>query len=283
MVPLNRFLNEVHQKYHHADFLDSDPLEFVHRYADPADQEVVALIASVLAYGNVKQIRNSVTDLLSRMGSVAAGPADFVRRLEHDYFRSDARAKLRGFVHRFNRGPDLFALLLLIHRSWREYGSVGGHFVRGLGEEDRNIAPALNRLIDDWWKWVGPRPPASFGYLLTRPADGSTCKRWNMFLRWMGRKDELDPGLWTASGPWASDWKGRHVRSRQLVMPLDTHTGRISQGLGLTKRKSLNWLAAEEVTDSLRQFDPEDPVRFDFSLCRIGMKEGAKGEVLWQV
>jgi uncharacterized protein (TIGR02757 family) len=272
--PLGFFLDRLHQSYHRAEFLSSDPLEFVHHYQDPWDREAVALLGAVLAYGNVKQIRRSVTDLLGRMERVAPHPREFVRGLESPDSGPGraAKAALKGFVHRFNRGPDLALLLELLARSWKEHGSLGAHFVRRLDPAAGDFSAALDALIADWTDWAGRRARGSFTYLLTAPRDGSCCKRWCMFLRWMGRKDGLDPGLWTESGELRPTFpEGRYLKASQLVLPLDTHTGRISQYLGLTDRKTLNWKAATEITARLRAFDAEDPVRYDFSLARLGI------------
>lgn len=280
-MKLATFLDRLLVKYHRTEFLSSDPLEFVHRFkntGDPLDQEAVAILAALLAYGNVKQIRRSVEDLLGRMQNK---PAEFIRSLGPDSPElAESAQKLRGFVHRFNVGSDLYVLFHLLERSWREYGSLGAHFLRGLDPAAPDITQALNRLMEDWNTWLEQTPSLtsvaefnlSFFYLLTAPEDGSCCKRWCMLLRWMGRKDELDPGLWTKDSPLAKTFpKGRSLHARQLVIPLDTHTGRISQYLGLTSRKSLNWKAALEVTQALRQCDPEDPTRYDFALSRLGI------------
>jgi uncharacterized protein (TIGR02757 family) len=268
-MSLRGFLDQLHSRYHRPGFLDSDPLEFVHRYADPWDQEAVALLAAVLAYGNVKQIRRSVADALNRIETVSAGPAAFVRGLAGDARRREA---LTGFVHRFNRGADVALLLELLERSWRSHGSLGAHFVSHLAPEAPDIGPALGALIADWRRWAGKRGGGSFEYLLTSPEQGSVCKRWCMFLRWMWRRDALDPGLWTEAGALRGTFPpGRFVRASQLVIPLDTHTGRISQYLALTSRKSLNWQASLEVTARLRECDPRDPVRYDFALARLGI------------
>ena len=132
-------------------YLSSDPLEFAHRYTDPWDQEAVALVSALLAYGNVKQIRRSVEELLARMQE----PAAFIRSLETAAGRKRSQAALKGFVHRFNRGEDLHQLLLLLSRSWREHGSLGAHFVGHLRPDDTNIAGALDALIADWHRWRG--------------------------------------------------------------------------------------------------------------------------------
>jgi uncharacterized protein (TIGR02757 family) len=263
---LKQFLDQVFDQYHSKRYLDSDPLEFVHKYKSVEDKETVALVAALLAYGNVKQIRRSVATLLGCMASVAPeGPAAFVDALGRPAFEKKARQALDGFVHRFNTGADLFLLLRLLHESRRAFGSLGAHFLSGLSVDDRDIGKALNTLISDWRSDAGSTQ-RYFRYLLTAPADGSCCKRWCMLLRWMGRSDELDPGLWSKS-----KFGEQGLRTDQLVIPLDTHTGRISQALGLTKRRSLGWDAALEVTDKLRACDSDDPVRYDFALARLGI------------
>jgi uncharacterized protein (TIGR02757 family) len=280
MSELGTFLDQLQSRYHERKFLNSDPLEFVHRYTDPWDQEAVALLAAVLAYGNVKQIRRSVEDALGRMARVSSGPADYVSRLSDPSWEAGQHA-FHGFVHRFNRGSDLVVLFRLLGRSWAEYGSLGAQFVAGLAPDDEDIGPALDNLITSWRSWLGDERKVSdsFSYLLTAPKDGSCCKRWCMFLRWVGRKDSLDPGLWTETGALAHTFPpGRFVRPSQLVLPLDTHTGRISQYLRLTQRKSLNWLAAVEVTRTLRKAAPQDPTKYDFALARLGILDLCKKE-----
>jgi uncharacterized protein (TIGR02757 family) len=275
------FLNELQKTYHRRDLLNSDPLEFVYQFSDPYDQEAIALVAALLAYGNVKQVRKSVRDVLDRLERLGGGPAELVRRLgdrahpDYPKFSRRFEKEFEPFVHRFNRGKDLVVLLRLLAESWKHHGSMGAHFLL-YHEDEPNITKALSALIADWRKWsrdlFGVPQKSSFHYLLTSPEDGSCCKRWCMFLRWMGRKDELDPGLWTEASRLQSSFpKGRFLRADQLVLPLDTHTGRISQYLGLTKRKTLDWKAALEITQSLGVCDPLDPTRYDFSLSRLGI------------
>lgn len=149
-----------------------------------------------------------------------------------------------------------------------------------------DFSVALNRLIRDWRDWAaeadGKTAGGSFRYLLTAPEDGSCCKRWCMLLRWMGRDDSrqelldhpqrVDLGLWSRNSPLAGTFpQGRWLDPSQLVIPLDTHTGRISQYLSLTRRKTLDWRAALEVTAALRGSDAEDPVKYDFALARLGI------------
>jgi len=279
-APMQVFLDRLHAEYHRRSYLSSDPLEFVHRYQDPMDQEVVALVSALLAYGNVKQIRRSVELLLGRISTVAHSPSEFVRRLSEPHFLVSARSALKGFVHRFNRDEDLLVLLRLLNLSWSEHGSLGAHFVSYLAPEAPDFALALSAFVTEWRAWARTRfkvsRDSSFHYLLTSPADGSCCKRWCMFLRWMGRDDRmtefLDVGLWTKNGTLAHTFQpGKYLDSKQLIIPLDTHTGRISQYLGLTRRKTMDWKAALEVTAALRLSDRQDPVKYDFALARLGI------------
>lgn len=267
------FLNRLYGLYHRKEYLGSDPLEFPHRFSDPWDQEAVALVSALMAYGNVTQIRRSVSGLLERISSLGLSPSAFVRSLGEPEKVTQAKRKFQGFVHRFNPGSDWVELLRQLERSWRIHGSLGAHFLRYLEPDAETFEQALNQLIADWKRGASRAVSGSFFYLLTAPEDGSCCKRWCMFLRWMGRpEDGLDLGLWAVGGKLASTFPlGRSLSARQLVLPLDTHTSRISRTLGLTQRKSADWKAALEVTRSLRVCHGEDPTRYDFALSRVGI------------
>jgi hypothetical protein len=176
------FLNELQVTYHRRDLLSSDPLEFVYGFSDPFDQEAVALIAALLAYGNVKQVRKSVKDVLDRMERLKANPSDLVRRLGntsdsgYPEFSRRFEKEFESFVHRFNRGKDIVLLLRLLAESWRRHGSMGAHFL-SYHQGQPDITEALAALIADWRNWSRElfRVPkkSSFHYLLTSPADGS--------------------------------------------------------------------------------------------------------------
>lgn len=275
---LEPFLAQVQERYHRLEWVHSDPIEFVLQFKDPWDQEAVALVAAQLAYGNVKQIRRSIQGWLDRIQSVSPSPAYWVRE---GVWSPDASRVLGDFVHRIHRGSDLLALSRLQSRSWSRWGSLGAHLVSQLSVDAPDFAQALNSVLAQWRDWLreesgGKKPSRSMQHFLAAPEQGSCCKRWCMLLRWMGRRDAVDPGLWMQGSPLlegleSAQGKALGLRPSQLVMPLDTHVGTISQYLGLTDRKSLNWRAAIEITHRLREFSPEDPVRYDFALARLGI------------
>lgn len=243
-------------------FLDSDPVGIVRRYDDPADREIVGLIAAGLAYGRVASIRGSLESLLPRLG---ARPAQFVDSFDPQRDRS----RFDDFVHRFTRGRDVALLLHLVRQAKARAGSLESFFLAGDGDPaSPTIGPALDAFgVRLFALDAGPFAPDGavphrdgVRWLLPLPVAGSACKRSCLFLRWMVRPDDgVDCGVWT-----------RLSRSR-LVLPLDTHLLRVVRALGWTRRKSAGWPMALEVTAQLRLLDPDDPIRFDFALCRLGI------------
>ncbi|MCE9667002.1 TIGR02757 family protein [Myxococcus stipitatus] len=235
-----------------------DPVEFPHRYTDPRDIEVSALLACALAYGRADLFRPKVESLLSRMGP---SPAAFVRALDIP----GARELLKGFVYRFNVGTDVAVLLLGMGRALREHGSLESLFVQGLQAEGTLHAAlaaftAALRDVPMAPLRAAMGPERGLHHLLPSPLGPGAAKRLNLFLRWMVRgPDAVDFGIW------------KRVAPSVLMIPLDTHIGRIAGHLGLTRRKDLTWRTAQEVTASLRALDAEDPVRYDFALCHYGM------------
>ena len=253
-------LDGLYVKYGRA-FLQTDPICFPRRYAAARDREIIGFLTAVLAYGRVAQIKASVERLALLLGD---HPADFVARLEPPA----ARRLLKGFVHRFNDGRDVGLLLHFTRQMLVQDGSIEGFFLKGYSPAHDDTGPALSSFVrralalDCAPYYRGGRLPAAAGvrFFLPSPEDGSTCKRLNLFLRWMVRPDDgVDFGLW-----------GR-VRPDQLVIPLDTHVSRIAAYIGLTRRKTVDWKMALEVTSSLRRLDPADPVKYDFALCRMGI------------
>lgn len=243
----------------------TDPVQFVHRAnPDPADREIVAFVAAGLAFGRVASVMASVGRVAEVLG---ARPAAYVRAFDP---RRDARA-LTPIVHRWIRGADLVALLLVLQAMLREHGSLEGAFAAGHDPAATDVGPALDAFAAracavDVRPAYGRAMPARAGYryFFARPSAGSACKRLNLFLRWMVRRDAVDPGGWTRVSP------------AQLVVPLDTHIVRLGRCLGLTRQATPGWKMAAEITSSLRLLDPADPIRYDFALCHLGMMKACR-------
>jgi len=234
-----------------------DPIWTVRRFDRRDDQEVVAFLASALAFGRVQSVLQTVDAVL---GVMAGRPAAFVRE-----FQPDQAGRFDGLGHRWIRSRDLAALTWLLHQMLRDHGSIEGFFAAGLAAGATSIDDALQSFstramaLDLGAVYGRRRPAPGVGYFFSRPSSGGACKRLNLFLRWVVRHDAVDLGLWDA------------VRPSQLVVPLDTHIIRVGRCLGLTRRVSPGWGMAMDVTAALRGLNPDDPVRYDFSMCHLGM------------
>ncbi|HIJ87603.1 MAG TPA: TIGR02757 family protein [Desulfuromonadales bacterium] len=248
--------------------LDNDPLSFCHRYHDPLDQEIAAVIASSFAYGSIAIILRTLETVFSELGR---SPRNFI---EHFNPGSGLRTFSR-FKHRFNDGRDLCALFSALQQMVRQAGSVQAFFLKGHSATDRDVSTSLNHytaaaLALDYSAVFGSEgiPPESYlPFLFPAPASGSACKRLCMLLRWVVRPtDGIDLGLWNGIAP------------AQLIIPVDTHISRISRYLGLTRRNSADWRMAQEITAALSSFDPADPVKYDFSLAHLGISDGCDGK-----
>lgn len=251
-------LERLYQDYNREDAA-LDPVQIVRRYSTPADQEVIGFCAAALAFGRVQSVLNTVAALAAVMG---ASPAAFVRRFDPGAPHPD----LRAMVHRWIRGVDIVALLWILRQMLDRSGSIEAFFAAGYDPSAVDVGEALDgfsrrALALDLRSAYGRRMPARAGvcYFFPRPSAGSGCKRLNLFLRWMVRRDEVDLGAWTA------------IPRSKLIVPLDTHVIRLGRCLRLTTYTSPGWRMAADITASLRAIDPVDPVRFDFSLCHVGM------------
>jgi uncharacterized protein (TIGR02757 family) len=236
----------------------SDPVHKVRPFAEPADREVAGFCAAALAFGRVASVLNSIETLLGIMGP---HPAAFVRAFDPDA----PHPELRAMVHRWTRGVDLAALLWVLRQMLERSGSVEAFLLAGDDPQAPDVSQALDSfsrraLALDLARAYGrlPKRPGVC-YFFPRPSAGSACKRLNLFLRWMVRHDAVDLGVWTRLPP------------SRLIVPLDTHIIRLGRCLRLTRYVSPGWKMATDITASLRRLDPVDPVRFDFSICHVGM------------
>jgi uncharacterized protein (TIGR02757 family) len=246
-------LDRLYERYNRREFVHPDPLEFLYGYSELPDREVVALLASSLAYGRVAQILRSASWVLGRMGPEPHG--FLTRSSEQSLQRTFA-----DFRHRFTTGEHLIGLLIGIKRALGRHGSLGSCFAAGFDPRHHTLLPAVTAFVDA----LSLENGCGQFRLLPSPRKGSACKRVNLFLRWMVRQDAVDPGGWSGVPP------------TRLIIPLDTHMHRICLKLGLTRRKQANLRTALEVTAAFRTIAPDDPVRYDFSLTRLGIRRGLR-------
>ncbi len=250
-------LEEQYRTFDHVESA-TDPVHKVRRFTAAADREVVAFCAAGLAFGRVASVLQSIEGLLAVMGP---SPAEYVRRFDP----ARDREALKPLVHRWIRGTDLGALVLILQRMLAESGSIERFFLAGDDPSAPDITSALDsfsrRAMQTDLRPAYGRMPTRPGvcYFFPRPSAGSACKRLNLFLRWMVRSDAIDMGVWTGVSP------------SRLIVPLDTHVIRLGRCLRLTRYVTPGWKMAAEITASLRALDPRDPVRYDFSLCHLGM------------
>jgi len=251
---VKHFLDTLYEEYG-TSYLETDPVSFPHRFSRDQDVEVAAFFSAILAFGKVAQIRKSVEDLLCRMGG---GPYTFL--LKSSEYRDDA---LRGFRHRFVGEEEMSCLMEALSRLITRFGSLKEAF-RSCHVEG-NIIESLSRFVKKI-KEIRAREKGELKFLLPDPGKGSACKRLFLYLRWMVREEGgVDFGIFDFVDP------------SELIIPLDTHVGRLSQAMGLSRRRSLSLEMAKDITASLKVFDPKDPIKYDFAITRVGILEGCRG------
>jgi uncharacterized protein (TIGR02757 family) len=254
---LREALDRLYEGFNYPDSA-MDPIQIVRRFARSDDREVVGFIAASLAFGRVASVIQSIERVLAIAG---ADPAEYVRRFD------PARDKhaFQSVVHRWTRGVDLVALLWVMKQMLDRAGSIEAFFAESYSRTADDVEAALDSfsqraLTLDVRAAYGRVPRrAGISYFFPRPSCGSGCKRLNLFLRWMVRRDALDLGVWDRISP------------AKLIVPLDTHVIRVGRCLGLTRYTSPGWAMARDITASLRRIDPDDPVKYDFALCHLGM------------
>ena len=231
----------------------TDPVHLVRRYSAPEDREVAGFCAAALAFGRVASVLASINAVFDVMGP---SPSAFIRRFDP---KRHGHA-LKPLGHRWTRGEDLVVLFQILRRMNETAGSIERFFLRGYRAEADDIGPALDSFCARALDLGGAERTTGVRFFFPRPAGGSACKRLNLYLRWMVRRDRIDFGVW------------QQVATSKLVVPLDTHVSRVGRCLQLTRYRSPGWPMAREITGALRQLDPNDPVKYDFSLCRLGMQ-----------
>jgi uncharacterized protein (TIGR02757 family) len=256
-VDLKPVLDRLYADFNYPDSA-MDPIQIVRRYTRQEDREVVGFVSAALAFGRVSSVLQSIERVLAVLGPA---PAAYLRRFDP---RRDAGA-FDGIVHRWIRERDIVALVWVLKQMADGAGSIEEFFLQGDQPSSEDVQGALDsfstRALALDLKTAYGRVPKRPGvcYFFSRPSAGSACKRLNLFLRWMVRRDALDLGVWS------------RVTPARLIVPLDTHVIRVGRCLRLTRYTSPGWRMARDITASLRAFDPADPVKYDFALCHLGM------------
>ena len=250
---LKAFLEECVERYNVPGFVENDPIGIPHRFSRLQDIEITAFWAATLAWGQRKTIIQSAKSLIERMDGA---PYDFI--LHHE---ERDRRRFEDFCHRTFQPLDTLYFLAFFQEYYRKHESLEMAFAQFLPWGAPHVEPALRGFHDLFFSL--PDAPERTRKHVATPARKSTCKRLNMFLRWMVRNDGngVDFGLW------------RQISPRQLLMPLDVHVEREARRLGLLQRKQTDWLAVLELTENLRRFDAEDPVKYDFALFGISVEK----------
>ncbi|NOX16685.1 MAG: TIGR02757 family protein, partial [Chlorobi bacterium] len=242
---------DYHYKYFDASQISPDPLEFPRRFERKNDIEISAFVSAVFAFGGVLQIEKILSKIHSLFGK---SPLRFVKQFERSKKISS------DLYHRFYSSEDVKTFFLILNEIYSNNGSLKKLFLTGCDKNDLNLKDSISNFSKSILEIAENLSPLSDGvkFMFPNPYKGSACKRMNLFLRWMVRKDELDFGLW------------KEIPASKLLIPVDTHIARICRELGLTKRKNVSWKMAEEITENLKRFDADDPVKYDFAICHIG-------------
>jgi uncharacterized protein (TIGR02757 family) len=285
---LKDFLDSKTEQYNRPEFIENDPVCIPHLFEKKQDMEIMGFFAAMLAWGQRKTIINKCRELIDRMGGT---PFDFImNHSEQDL------ASLAGFKHRTFNDTDLLYFVHFFREHYSEFSSLEDAFdpsVTGLKrmenyrddfkdssiaiaelknsssvcyqdelhQNNKSIETALNHFRAYFFSF--PDFPRRTIKHISSPTQKSTCKRLNMFLRWMVRNDNkgVDFGIWD------------HLKPSELICPCDLHVDRVSRKLSLISRKQTDWQTAVELTSRLREFDPADPVKYDFALFGLGIEE----------
>lgn len=242
-----RHLDTLVKKYETPDFIKDDPVQFPHNYSLKQDIEISGFLSSVFAFGQ----RHKIIENLEIIHEIInPDPYEFVINFERD---RDAEL-FSGFKYRFYREKDLVSLIYTLNQTLKEHGSLENAFMRGFSPEHKNIKEALTGFVK-----ILRQNMQTSEHFIPSPENRSACKRLNLFLKWMVRGGPVDLGAWQG------------VPASKLVIPLDTHVARVSRTWGLTERKSDDWRTAEDITENLKLFDPDDPVKYDYAIFGSGV------------
>lgn len=249
---LKEFFDSKVDAYNKPQFIEADPICIPHLFTKKQDIEIAALFASIFAWGNRTTIIQKSKELMQRMDM---SPHEFVLDMNPNALKG-----LQGFKHRTFQEDDLFFFVEFLHQHYQQNESLETAFTKGLDKNDETIEKGLIGFRKYFFDAEHLRRTEKH---ISSPQWGSSCKRLNMFLRWMVRKDKkgVDFGIW------------KKIKPSQLICPIDLHVARVAKRFNLLQRPQMDWQAALELTSYLRQLDANDPVKYDFALFGLGVIE----------
>lgn len=250
---LKSILDEYVEQFNHSCFIENDPISIPYAFTKKQDIEITAFWTSMLAWGQRKTIINKAKELFERMDNA---PFDFIKN-----HKEKDRKRFLDFKHRTFQATDTLYFLEFLQWFYQSHDSLEEAFLKNMSDGDAHIGKALEGFHQLFFSL--PDAPQRTRKHISTPVRKSACKRLNMFLRWMVRQDDkgVDFGIW------------EKIKPAQLLMPLDVHVDRVARKFNLIERKQTDWLTVLELTEKLREFDKNDPVKYDFALFGLGVLE----------
>lgn len=250
-LSLKDFLDRKVEEYNRPDFIPNDPISIPHQFTEKQDIEIMGFFASILAWGQRKTIINKCNELIERMDG---SPYDFI--VNHG---DEDLKNMLGFKHRTFNDTDLLYFISFFKYHYTHFTSLEDAFLQVEDMNGFSIEESLNSFKSYFFSL--PDYPHRTRKHVSSPLQKSTCKRLNMFLRWMVRKDNMgvDFGIWD------------QIKPKDLICPCDVHVERVARKFGFIQSDKVNWKTAIELTDHLKELDPADPVKYDFALFGLGV------------
>ena len=237
-------LDELVIKYETKDFIANDPIQFPHKGKNKREIELLGFIASLFAYGNRKIFIKKLDELFKKSDN------DIL-----NYIKNGDFSNLKNFEYRFSKDFDIIQIFKCLNKL---YNNSEG--LEELFRYSYNSKKLLQGVVDYFYSNVSDNVGQGFFHMIPNPQNGGAMKRMNMFLRWMVRKSDVDLGIW------------EFIKPSELLIPLDVHVARVSRNMGLLKRKSNDFKAVIELTEQLKKFCPEDPIKYDFAMFAFGVE-----------
>lgn len=248
-------LDRLVEKYETVDFIKNDPIQFPHRFKNKDDIELAGFIASLFAYGNRKLFITKLNDLFNRADNDIA-----------NYVRNGDFKNLTGMEYRFSKDYDIIPIFQILHKLYSEDNGLEELFKYSWKNFEENYINFFQTVVNYFYSQSPRTVGQGFYHMIPNPQNGGAMKRMNMFLRWMVRKSTVDLGVWNFMKP------------KDLLIPLDVHVARVSRNMGLLNRKSNDFKAVIELTEKLRKFSPDDPVKYDFAMFAFGVELNTEKE-----